>query len=368
MSRPVPLHVVAASLLVGALVIGATLASHGDITGLVKFGDAPVAQPVARHASAEIGRDVVIVGEGHDGMYFFLQALDPLLLAPDEHAALLDRPVYRGQRMLFPLIAGGGGLVPAAALPWTMALTNLFAIGLGTAATARLARRHGGSEWWGLAFALNVGIVFEFDISGAGILAFAAALWGTVALEEGDDRRAAVWFTAAVLAREVMFLYLAGALLLRLVRTHRIPWLIGVPPTVAAAGWAVYLRVRLTEGAGVDEVQEFGAPFAGMARAFDNWVENPVDLAVVAALVAVMPLLVIRAVRRPTYLSWGSIGFVVLAVFFSRQVWWRFFDIARAVAPVITAYLLATFATTDDEPADEVTAPTDTSDAAAAPV
>ena len=223
MSRPVPLHVVAASLLVGALVIGATLASHGDITGLVKFGDAPVAQPVARHASAEIGRDVVIVGEGHDGMYFFLQALDPLLLAPDEHAALLDRPVYRGQRMLFPLIAGGGGLVPAAALPWTMALTNLFAIGLGTAATAHLARRHGGSEWWGLAFALNVGIVFEFDISGAGILAFAAALWGTVALEEGDDRRAAVWFTAAVLAREVMFLYLAGALLLRLVRIRRIP-------------------------------------------------------------------------------------------------------------------------------------------------
>ena len=369
MTGPVPLRVVAASLLVGAMVIGATLASHdGDITGLMKFGDAPAARSVARHASDEIGREVVTVGEGHDGMYFFLQALDPLLLAPDEHAALLDRPVYRGQRMLFPLIAGGGGLVPASALPWTMAFANLFAIGLGTSATARLARRLGGSEWWGLAFALNVGIVFEFDISGAGILAFAAALWGTVALEEGDDRRAAAWFTAAVLAREVMFLFLAGALLLRLVRTRRIPWLIGIPPTVAALGWAVYLRARLTEGAGVDEVQEFGVPFAGMAQAFDNWIENPVDLAVIAALVAVMPLLVIRAVRRPSYLGWGSIGFVVLGAFFSRQVWWRFFDISRAVAPVITAYLLATFATTDDELADEVTAPTGTSDAAVATV
>jgi hypothetical protein len=361
MSGPVPYRVITASLLVGMVVIAATLLSHdGDITGLIKFGDTPHAQQVAQHAETELGREVVIVGEGHDGMYFFLQALDPLLLSPDEHAALLDRPVYRGQRMLFPFVAGAGGLVPAAALPWTMALTNLFAIALGTAATARLARRMGGSEWWGLAFAMNVGIIFEFDISGAGILAFAAALWGTVALEESDDRRAAVWFTVAVLAREVMFLYLAGALLLRVVRTRRIPWLIGIPPTVAAIGWALYLRARLTEGSGVDEVQEFGTPFAGMARAFENWIDNPVDLAVIAILVAIMPLLFIRAVQRPTYLSWGSLGFVVLAIFFSRQVWWRFFDISRAIAPVITAYLLATFARGDERP-EAITEPTDRS-------
>jgi hypothetical protein len=365
MSGSVPFRVVAVSLLIGGLVIAATLLSHdGDITGLIKFGDTPEAQAVARHAEAEIGREVVIVGEGHDGMYFFLQALDPLLLSPDEHAALLDRPMYRSQRMLFPFIAGLGGVVPGSALPWTMALTNLFAIAWGTAATARLARRRGGSEWWGLAFAVNIGIIFEFDISGAGILAFAAALWGTVALEESHDRRAAAWFTVAVLAREVMFLYLAGALMLRLVRTRRIPWLIGIPPTIAALGWAVYLRARLTEGTGVDEVQEFGVPFAGMARAFENWLDNPVDLAVIAALIAIMPLLVVRAVRRPTYLSWGSIGFVVLAVFFSRQVWWRFFDISRAIAPVITAYLLATFTTGEERPAP-VTEPTGRSTAAA---
>lgn len=372
MIRTVPLRVLAVSLCVGVLVIAGSLLSHdGDITGLIKFGDTPEAQLVAQHAGNEIGREVVTVGEGHDGMYFFLQALDPLLLSPGDHAALLDRPVYRGQRMLFPLVAGFGGLVPGPALPWTMAFTNLFAIALGTAATSRLARRLGGSEWWGLAFALNVGVIFEFDISGAGILAFAAALWGTVALEERDDRRAAAWFTVAVLAREVMFLYLAGALLLRLVRTCRIPWLIGIPPTVAALSWAIYLRVRLTEGAGVDEVQEFGLPFRGMARAFENWIENPVDLAVIAALVAITPMLVVRALRQPTYLSWGSLGFVVLAVFFSRQVWWRFFDISRAIAPVITAYLLATFATggdTTEADIDGLNAPSDTSPAADAMV
>jgi hypothetical protein len=334
-----------------AVIIGSLVAHDGDITGLIKFGSAPDAQVISDHASELIGREVATVeAEGHDGKYFFLQALDPFFLAPDEHAALLDRPIYRGQRMLFPAIAGGGGLVPAAAIPWTIALTNLFAIALGTVATARLAARAGASHWWGMAFALNVGVIFEFDISGAGILAFAAALWGTIALEENDDRSAAGWFVLAVLAREVMFLYLAGALLLRLFRSRRIPWAIGIPPTLAALSWALYLRLRLTEGAGVDEVQEFGLPFGGMAGAYENWIENPVDLAVILALVAIIPMLVVRAVRRPTYLSWGSLGFVVLAIFFSRQVWWRFFDISRAIAPVITAYLIATFASGDDTP------------------
>lgn len=336
-----------AAIVIGAGIVLVSLLGHeGDITGLIKFGSAPDAQVITAHAESEIGRTVATVdAEGHDGKYFFLQALDPLFLHPEDHAALLDRPVYRGQRMLFPLIAGAGGLVPAAAVPWTMALTNLLAMALGTVATGRLASRVGANPWWGLAFALNVGVLFEFDISGAGILAFAAALWATLALERGDDRAAAKWFVVAVLAREVMFLYMAGALLLRLVRSRRIPWLIGIPPTVAALGWAVYLRMRLTEGSGVDEVQEFGAPFRGMAGAFENWIDHPVDLAVIAALVAIIPLLVVRAGRRPTYLSWGSLGFALLAVFFSRQVWWRFFDISRAIAPVITAYVLTAFAT-----------------------
>jgi hypothetical protein len=345
---------VAAALLVGMIVIGGSLlAGDGDITGLIKFGSADESLVITRHVEDLIGREIAPVsGLGHDGKFFFLQALDPLYLSPGDHAVLLDRPVYRGQRMFFPLIAGAGGLMPAQWLAWSFAFTNLAAIALGTVGTSRLARRAGASEWWGLAFAFNIGLIFEFDISGAGILAFAAAIWGTLALEEKRDRSAAVWFTIAVLSREVMFLYLAGALLLRLWRSRRIPWAIALPPTIAAGAWAVYLRVRLDAGNGVDEVQELGAPFVGMTQAFRNWLDNPVDLAVIVALITIVPLLVARAIRRPTYLSWGALGFVVLAVFFSRQVWWRFFDISRAVAPVITAYILATFATGDAEPTD----------------
>ena len=337
------LRLVAVSLIVGLLIATISLArGDGDPAALVKFGEERVARTA--HAEAEMGREVVTLSDlGHDGQFFFIQALDPLHLDPGTHAALLDRPIYRSQRMLYPLIAGVGGVVPAVALPWTMLFTNLAALALGTLGTAALARRAGASEWWGLAFTLNIGMMFEFDISGAGILAFAAAIWGVVMLEDERTRAAAGWFTVAVLAREVMFLFLAGVCVIRWVRSGRIPWVLGLAPTLAAGGWALYLRLRLSDHTDVDQVEEFGAPLRGFGQALRHWLDSPTDLVIMGTVVAIVPLFVVRAIRRPTYLGWGAIGFVLLAVFLSRQVWWRFFDITRAMAPILTAFVFQAF-------------------------
>lgn len=337
--------VVAVALLVGLLIVIASLLRHdGDIAGLIKFGAGDTVAERTAHVEAVLGRDVATVDLlGHDGSMFFLQALDPFYLSPDEHAVHLDRPEYRAQRMLFPLVAGLGGLLPAEAVLWSMALVNVAAIALGTLGTARLAQRLGGSAWLGLAFTLNPGIIFEFDISGAGIVAFACAVWGTLAVIDGRTRSAVLWFTAAVLAREVMLLYLAGVCCHRLFVTRRIPWALGAIPALSVFAWMGYVRLRLDSHDGVKEVQEFGPPFGGMLDAFDNWLNDPVELAIIFGLIALMPLLVVRAVKRPNPLAWGALGFVLLAVLMTRQVWWNFFDISRAVAPIMTAYVLTAF-------------------------
>ena len=333
------------AIIVGVLIVTASLLRHdGDIAGLIKFGAGDTVAERTAHVEDVLGRDVATVDLlGHDGSMFFLQALDPFYLSPDEHAIYLDRPVYRAQRMLFPLIAGVGGLLPTEAVLWTMALTNIAALALGTVAAGRMATRLGGTQWLGLAFLLNPGIVFEFDISGAGIVAFAAALWGTLALEEGRQRQAVAWFTAAVLAREVMLLYLAGVCVYRLWQTRRIPWLVGTIPALSALTWAGYARFRLNSHDGVNEIQEFGPPFSGMLDSVENWLKNPVDLCVIAGIIIVMPLLILRSWQRPNALAFGGIGFVLVAILMTQQVWWRFFDISRAVAPVITAYIITSF-------------------------
>lgn len=357
--------------IIGVGIVLVSLLSHGgDIAGLIKFGSGGHVVERTAHVEDLLGREVATVDElGHDGSMYFLQAVDPFFLDPDEHAAHLDRPVYRAQRMLFPTIAGLGGLVPPEPLLWTMALTNIAAVVLGSVGTSRFARQLGGSPWFGLAFALNPGILFEFDISGAGILAFAAAIWGTLALDDGRDRSAAAWFAAAVLAREVMFLYLAGVLLLRLWKTRRIPWLAGAVPSIAAGGWALYIRTRLESHPGVEEVQEFGFPFKGMIGASENWFANPDEMAVIAGVLIVIPVFVVKVIRNPTSLDAGALGFVVLALLLSRQVWWQFVDITRALAPIFTAYILTAFARPSTSPSADadVSESPDTRPVAAAP-
>ncbi|MEM7142089.1 MAG: hypothetical protein AAF548_13765 [Actinomycetota bacterium] len=336
------------TLLGVAITLVSILGNGGDIAGLIKFGETPDAVELTAHVERVLDRDVVTVDAGHDGMYFYVQALDPFFLDPDLHGVQLDRPHYRAQRMLFPLVAGAGGLMPAELTMWAMAAVNIAAMALGTVGTGRIARRLGGSTWLGLAFALNPGIVFEFDISGAGILAFACAIWGTLAVMEERSRAAVGWFVAAVLAREVMLLYLAGVCCHRLWTTRRVPWLLGGVPFLAVLGWAGYVRLRLDPGVDVDQVQEFGPPFGGMLDSFENWLSQPLQLAIIAGLIAAMPLLVVRAAQRPNPLAWGAVGFILIALLMTRQVWWNFFDISRAIAPIVTAYVVTSFSESSD--------------------
>ena len=236
------------SLLIGVgLSVRVLAAADFEITTFLAFGEDAV--EITQYAEDVLGERVQVrAAQGHDGKFFFLQAMDPLYLEPGEHSVFLDRPVYRAQRMLYPLVAGVGGLLPARAVPWSMVLVNVLAIGWGGLGTARLAARYGASPWWGLAFPLNVGMLAEFVISGAGIVAFAAAVWGVLALEEDRPGLAATWLTASVLAREAMLLFVVGAAFQRWRRTRQIPVGLVSAPVLAVLAWAGYLRLRLEIG------------------------------------------------------------------------------------------------------------------------
>jgi len=333
-----------ASLLVGVgLSIRVLAAADFEISTFLAFGEDSTA--ITEHAEDLLGRQIEVrKSQGHDGKFFFLQALDPLYLNPNEHSVLLDRPVYRGQRMLYPLIAGLGGLMPVQAVPWSMVLLNILALGWGGLGTARLAVRYGASPWWGLAFPLNLGMLGEFVISGGGVVAFAAAIWGVLALEEDRPGLAAAWLTASVLAREAMLLFVAGVAFEHWRRTRRKPIRLVIAPLGAALAWAAYLRLRLGGGSGVDEVQEIGVPFMGIVGAVPFWLDRRFDLLVGLLIIGLLLVFGLRVLRSDSYLGWGSAGFIVLAVVLTRQVWTASFDITRAVAPVLTAFIIVTFA------------------------
>lgn len=333
-----------------------------DPTMFVAFGED--ATPTTEFAEERLGDVFLRAGQGHDGKFFFVQANDPWVLDPDTNAQALDRPLYRSQRMLYPLLAGGFGLFGPGTIVWALLVVNLVAMGAGTLITAQIARDMGGSPWWGLAFALNVGFVSELNIAGAGVVAAVAAFWAVLMFIRDRVGAGIGLLVAAVLAREAMLIAVAGiALWLWLERRRKTAAIVAALPAMAVGFWAAYLRLRIGEGSVPAQVEEIGWPFVGFVEAFASWGDDPLDLVVGLAMIALFILFTRRVLLSRHVVGWAFLGFVALGLVFTEQVWRSYFDITRAVAPIITSFVLLVFpgergasgsATAKSEPADKI--------------
>jgi hypothetical protein len=313
-----------------------------DPTIFIALGeDAPVQ---TEYAVGLLGEVTTRHDLGHDGKFFFAQANDPWYLEPEKNAVVLDRPAYRGQRMLFPLIAGGFGFFPPGVVVWSMLGTNLLAMAIGAFLAAKLAAMWGGSTWLGLWVPLNIGLLFELDIGGAGILAYACCLGGLYALVTQRTWLAPILFAAAALSREVMVLFAVGVFVLWWLERRELPWRLVITPVVAMAVWYLYLHVRLAGVPGVGGGTEtFAPPFVGFSEAFRSWVRDPTNLFYELPLLAVIVAFVPLALRSRLLIAWGALPFVALATILSVNVWREPFDLTRALAPVFTAAVFLLF-------------------------
>lgn len=329
------------------------LAEYGwDPTIFISFGEEHV--EITEYGESVLEREVVTrPALGHDGKYFFVQANDPWLLNPDENIHVIDRPIYRAQRMLYPMLSGGLGLFQPSVVVWAMIVVNILAMGVGSWAVARIAQDMGGSAWWGLAFVLNLGFISEQLIDGAGVVAAAAAFTAVWLLDRGRTGPAIALLVAAVLAREAMLVAVLGTAVWLWWRKRRAQavW-VAIVPGLAAVAWGIYARLRIGFEPGVDQVQEIGLPFVGIARAARLWLDDPIDLAVGAAILLLLLLYTRRVLVSRSLIGWAFIGFVPLALLFTRQVWLNYFDITRAVAPIITSFVLLVFLSQSKAPGE----------------
>ncbi len=266
-------------LAIGVVIMLRVLIPSGmDPTVFIGFGEqAPVQTGYAR---ALLGDVETRPNLGHDGKYFFAQANDPWYLQPEQHAAVLDRPLYRGQRMLFPMIAGGFGFFPPEVVVWSMLVTNLLALGVGSMLAARLASLWDAPTWLGLAVPVNLGLLYEIVIDGSGVVAYVFCLGALYALATDRTSMASALFAAAALSREVMVAFAVGVFVLYLYQ-HRALWRIVLVPLAAMAVWYLYLRSRLAGVSGVGgSLSAFAPPFVGIWQAMESWARKPGDLAV----------------------------------------------------------------------------------------
>ena len=341
-SRRVEIAVGLVALLLALVYASAELAPVGwDAAGVIGVGVEDSVR--VDYTQSVFEREIPLTETvGHDGRFFFIQAMDPLLLDPAAHAANLDRPTYRAQRMLYPALAGLAGPAGPEAVAWMMILVNVLAFVVGTLGVARLAASFGLSPWWGLAFAFNPGVRFELDIAGGGVVAFAAIVWGLAFVREGRFPAASLAFSLGVLSREVMLIAVVGAALSTGAGTIKQRLAFVSAPALAAASWWLYIQARAGDLASGPAIEEIGYPMQGFLGALDLWQDNlGIDAVIGVTYLGLAVLMMIRALRRRTLLEMPAAGFGLLALLLSRQVWFRHFDISRALSPLLTLFLLS---------------------------
>jgi hypothetical protein len=177
--------------------------------------------------------------EGYDGQFTLSVARDP---NPESVAIHLDRPAYRYQRILLPLIARLAALGNSRAIPWTLLAIGLLAQFGGTLAVAALMARH--SKWPGyaLGYGLWVGVVVGVGLFLHEPLAYGLVAGGWSLRAWGRPSLGNALLVLALFAKETTIVFAGAALIEDLVQ-HSVPrrpgaWLaVGIVAWLAWQGW-----------------------------------------------------------------------------------------------------------------------------------
>ena len=250
-------------------------------------GDGPSAAVVAK----DFPKTEFPPGLGFDGQMFYAAARQPMHLA--KVAPDLDRPQYRLQRPLLPVLAWalhpqGGGLGLVMAL-FFVGFATLIVGGMSMGA---ISATLGGKTWPAFLFPLLPGSYVCLRTSVADALGVALALLAIALALRSRWGLAVMAAVAAVLGKEVAVILLIGMALWR--RDRR--WaLLAAAPIVAAAAWWVALHLILPDGGG--RVNEIVVPFTGLARSVRRWADHR-ELSGMAAVVTTVVLAGVALVRR----------------------------------------------------------------------
>lgn len=289
-----------APALVGVLCAGVVLSIHiaragGDIGALVG-----AARPWADRAT--LAPNVPIVAAGYDGQFYYRLTLDPFSDRLTDHGITFDRPAYRQQRILYPLLAwavSGGG--DAGRVPLALVLVNvagIFAIGWLGGSMARAAGRH---ALWGSLFTAYPGLVLTLTNDLTEIVAAALLLTALWLLRSERTLPAALALALSALARETTVLLAAAVGLARLsaAPTEARRWLPFALPAVIVILWQVALAVRWGSTTFGEGAESFDPPLLGLLAA--AWLNGDrlrgVDGAVWGVAVAFVLALVVLGAR-----------------------------------------------------------------------
>src|SRR6266852_278823 len=204
---------------------------------------------------------------GYEGQFYYQIARDPLHAAP-----FLDKPAYRYQRIVYPLLVAALSFGQARLIPYMLLLVNIVSIVLGTELIARLLINKKLSPWYSLAFGLYFGQAASFLFDLTEPLTYFLVCLGLILLFQKRPTFAAIMWGLAVLSRETAMLFPLGYIAMYLYQRR---WqdasrffLLSIVPTVA---WYFIVGLHFHTN-GLSGAPSFEPiPFQGLFYFHNNW-------------------------------------------------------------------------------------------------
>jgi hypothetical protein len=218
-------------------------AAHANFTFFIHF---PAENKVTRYfGGSEAG---LWVGDyGHDGISYYAIAREPFNIAA--LAEVLDAPLLRYRRILYPLLAHLLSFGYPSLIPPVMLLLNLGATLLGGYILQRLIAPSGLAPGWTLLYSLHPGMILSFLSDLPTSLALLGILLALLCWRRGWQVRTALALSAATLTWEVVALpvllgwwgYEGLRCFSRGARCRPLSWVLSLPLAVGL-GWEVVLK------------------------------------------------------------------------------------------------------------------------------
>jgi hypothetical protein len=253
-----------------------------------------------------------------------------------------DRPQYRADRVLYPVLVSPFRLAGEQGLVWGLVIVNLGVVLAGGYLTARLAQLIGGPTAAGYAFAANPLVLASVVLDVADALAVVALIAVVLAVRRERWAWAVAAAVAAVLTKEAGILVIGAVALGASTATWRRRLTLVAVPAAVLALWAAYVRVRVdSRTTGVEEVT--AVPFGGFSQAWRlAWApQGQWGAAFIAGLLVVVAVvIVVRWWRRRTLELWAALPFALLVPFLSGQVVHWGTNSVRAIGPSLTFLVL----------------------------
>ncbi|HXH38700.1 MAG TPA: hypothetical protein VNN08_08735 [Thermoanaerobaculia bacterium] len=273
-------------------------------------------------ADAPKGLSVAARAPGYDAQFYYRLTLAPLSAATRVAGIRFDYPVYRAQRIGYPLLVRLLSGANPQAIPWVMLLLNIAAGGVIAATAATIVTR-----WWtALAVALFPGFLLTISRDLVELIEIAFLL---LALRFLLSRRIAVsvlFLTLAVLTKETAILFALAAGAATLVQQRAIVRASAFAiPVAAYIGWKLWLFRLWNLPPNLGASDHFALPFAGVAAAMQGANRLLVIEAVIIALFTIVVAMAFRSSRAaaPVKLAWVAYAALIftLGVEFWREDW-----------------------------------------------